>query len=97
MYNRSEIMKAAWTSYRIWSLVYANYTFSTALKHAWESAKKQAEREAQRDRSHYEVVGLKLWNGSESVIATGIDHDTAARIKWENRCQYDTVEIRKIA
>lgn len=43
-YNRREIMKAAWTSYKMWSFVYKNYTFSMALKHAWESAKKQAER-----------------------------------------------------
>lgn len=97
MYDHSKIMKTAWSDYRLWSLVYKNYSFAQSLRKAWSFAKREAEQEAQRDRSHYEVVGMKLWNGSERVIATGIDHDTAARIKWENRCQYDVVEIRKVA
>lgn len=92
-YNRREIMKEAWKNYRLWSGIYRNYTFARALQLAWHYAKQ----EAQRDRSQYEVVGMKLHDGSERVIITGVDADTAARIKWENGCQYDVVEIRKIA
>lgn len=92
-YDRSKIMTEAWSNYRLGRLMSSSYTFSRALALAWHYAKQ----EANRDQSRYEVVGMKLWNGSERVIATGIDHETAARIQWENRCQYDNVEVRKIA
>lgn len=94
-YNRSEIMKAAWSNYRIWQYV-PGYTFARALQLAWHYAKKAAE-EAEKAVVLYNVVGYKLHNGSERVIASGVDSDTAARLKWENGCQYDVVEIRKIA
>lgn len=96
-YNRREIMKAAWTSYKMWSFVYKNYTFSMALKHAWESARKQAEREALRNHNRYDVVGTMIFNGKEHVIARDVDSDTAARIKYDNRLFYNFVEVRKIA
>lgn len=95
MYDRSAIMKEAWSNYRLWHTAIPSYTFARALRLAWHYAKQEAAKQAEATR--YEVVGMKLWNGSARVIVTGVDHETAARIQWENRCQYDNVEIRKIA
>ena len=44
-YNRSEIMKQAWTMFR--TKIYGYTTFAQALKMAWYYAKREAERLAQ--------------------------------------------------
>ena len=93
-YNRSEIMKAAWSNYRLWQYV-PGYTFARALQLAWHYAKKAAE-EA-KPVVLYNVVGYKLHNGSREVIAKGVNSDRAAEIKWQNQCQYDGIEIVKAA
>ena len=45
VYNRSEIMKQAWTMFR--TRIYGYETFAQALRMAWYYAKREAERLAQ--------------------------------------------------
>lgn len=90
-YDRSKIMKDAWSNYRIWSLVYANYTFAQALRQAWYYAKKEASKV--KETTRYNVIGYRLYNDKRTVIASGVDADTAARVKYYNAAQFDKVEV----
>jgi len=76
-FNRSEIMKAAWSKFRRFSI-----TFAQALRMAWYEARIAAAR--------YTVYGQRI--GQEAVvIASNVNDDRAAELEWRNKCSYDRI------
>lgn len=83
-FSRSQIMNAAWNKYRCF-----NITFSQALSLAWREAKVAAMR--------FNVIGYRLRDGSETLVAGSVEIETANEITWRNRCAYDVIEVRVAA
>lgn len=76
-FNRSQIMKTAWSKFRRFSI-----TFAQALRMAWYEARIAAAR--------YTVYGQRI--GQESVvIASGVSNERAGELEWMNKCSYDRI------
>lgn len=83
MFNRSEIMKAAWNKFNRFDL-----TFAQALKLAWAEAKMATVR--------YNVFGQSI--GCEAVlIEGGVNADRAGELEWWNKTRYDRIWMVKVA
>lgn len=69
-YNKSEIMKAAWASYRSMhrQSKLSTYTFAMALKHAWMMAKKAIEKASKISFTGFASFSgytFKLWEKND--------------------------------
>lgn len=80
MYNRREIMTAAWRKVRRFGL-----TLSAALRMAWYEAKEAA--------SRWDVYGFRIYDDSRVRLAAGVTADQAAQLKWQMHCRYDDIHI----
>lgn len=79
MYNRSEIMKAAWRNYRRY-----NVSFSEALRMAWYAAKKLVAR--------YNVYGVR--DDSKVLLLANATDNAAQECKYMNRFRFDVIQIK---
>ena len=92
-YNKSEIMKQAWSMYRN---KFFGYTFSEALKMAWHYAKQDAERiakaearkaqqaadDAARESAKVETKRDRFYNSFGKTIAREYRNVTVGRNDW---------------
>ena len=84
MYNRSEIMKAAWYKYRHFDI-----TFAQALRLAWVDARQAAAR--------YNVYGERFGMTDPELIESGVDAERVAYLKDLHEYRYDRVWTVKAA
>ena len=80
MFNRSEIMKAAWKNFDRFDI-----TFAQALRLAWYDAKKAV--------AKYIVYGEQLFNGNRLVLASGVTYEKACMLKEHLQYRYDIIDI----
>lgn len=92
-FNKSEIMKQAWSMYRN---TFFHYTFSQALRMAWHYAKQEAERLAQvearkaameaeqaaREAAKVETKKDKFYKSFNKTIAREYKNVTFGRNDW---------------
>ena len=94
VYNRSEIMKQAWTMFR--TRIYGYETFAQALRMAWYYAKREAERLAQvearkaamaaqiaeREAAKVETKRDRFYNEFGKTIAKQYRNVTVGKNDW---------------
>ncbi len=80
MYNRREIMKAAWHKVRRYCM-----TLSTALRLAWYEAKQAA--------PIWRLYGERIYKEGRELIASGLTGDKAAELEWMLKTRYDRLTI----
>lgn len=80
MYNRSQIMTAAWRRCRKFGT-----PFAQALRMAWYEAKAAVQR--------YDVYGERIYDESRERLAKGVSYDEAGHVEWLNKCRFDRVVI----
>lgn len=89
-YNKSEIMRAAWSIYRTLHAHDTDFTFSAALKSAWRNAKAEIARAAEEsakaandviingwDVTKLEKAGAKRWTkyGKDRLYLRGVGNE----------------------
>ena len=80
MYNRREIMKAAWRKVRRNGM-----TLSTALRLAWYEAKQAA--------PIWRLYGERIGMEGRELIAGNLTSDKAGELQWLYKTRYDRVMI----
>lgn len=80
MYNRSEIMKAAWKFHKRYDVA-----MNVALRRAWYEAKKAIQK--------YVVYGEQLFNGNRLVLASGVNYEKACMLKEHLKYRYDIIDV----
>ncbi|MDY4007461.1 MAG: hypothetical protein SOY94_01180 [Candidatus Limiplasma sp.] len=80
MYNRCEIMKAAWRKVRRNGM-----TLSTALRLAWYEAKQAA--------PIWRLYGERIGMEGRELIASNLTSDKAGELQWLYKTRYDRVMI----
>ena len=80
MYNRREIMKAAWRKVHRGSM-----DLSTALRLAWYEAKYAA--------PIWRLYGERIGKEGREMIASGLTGDKAAELEWLYKTRYDRLTI----
>lgn len=80
MYNRSEIMKAAWNKVRRFG-----WTMSNALRICWMEAKQQL--------PIHTVWAENIGSDRPVMIAEGLTYEQASEREWENRFRFDRVWV----
>lgn len=81
MYNRREIMKAAWRKMHRFGM-----NRSDALRLAWYEAKAAA--------PIWSVYGDRISMAAPKLIASGLTYEEARKQEWLNCCRYDHISIQ---
>lgn len=78
MFNRRQIMTAAWERCRRFG-----QPFAQCLRLAWYEAKKEL--------PVHKVFGLSIHSGQRTLIAAGLTYQQAIRVEQLNQCRFDRV------